>query len=441
MDSQLLPRIIHLQIEQNPTNVLSVIAMVNAQNAYELCIEYETDSTNTYRTSRTRIKSEKTRIDVLGLKPNTTYKMRAIAFSSTGTQVTSESQFITTSFLPEDMPSFSVNFSSSPSPGYVMMGITYSIPSTKSYALIVDNTGRIVWYRKFEGPVADFQKHPNGTYTVYSSLHEAQPHFYQIDLSGQVIREVNATSPNGTGPHELRILGEDNYLFGIEFRLMDLAPLGGSASANVRGIIVERHRSNSVTFQWRSFDHLQVSEGMPDISLTDPIVNPWHGNAIEIDSDGHLLVSFRNSDMIAKINSTTGQVLWRLGGKNNQFTFKNDPLNGFSHQHGIRRLQNGNIILFDNGNLHNPPVSRAVEYALDENVRTATMVWEYRGEPQLYSFALGFSQRLQNGNTLICFGTAQHVVEVDMSGAKKWELMLNDAGHFPYRAFRIDSLY
>ena len=173
--------------------------------------------------------------------------------------------------------------------------------------------------------------------------------------------------------------------------------------------------------------------------MTAANINPWHGNAI--DADGNLLVSFRNSDEITKINSRTGEIIWRLGGKKSQFTFVNDPLNGFSHQHGIRRLQNGNLILFDNGNLHSPPMSRAVEYKLDEQVKTAELVWEYRHAPALYGFALGFAQRLANGNTLISFGTSQRVIEVDRSGAKQWELAILGAQVYNYRAFRIESLY
>ena len=170
-------------------------------------------------------------------------------------------------------------------------------------------------------------------------------------------------------------------------------------------------------------------------------VNPWHGNAIDLDRDGHVLVSFRNSDQIMKINAQTGAIIWRLGGKKNEFTFNNDSFNGFSHQHGIRRLANGNVIFFDNGNLHSPPTSRAVEYRLDEQAKTATLVWEYRHEPALYGFALGFAQRLANGNSLICYGIAQRIIEVDPAGNKVWDLIIEEPNRFVYRAFRIASLY
>jgi outer membrane protein assembly factor BamB len=220
---------------------------------------------------------------------------------------------------------------------------------------------------------------------------------------------------------------------------MDLTQFGGLPNATVRGLVVEHGGTNP--FIWNTFDHLRVNEAMPDIPLNTQNVNPWHGNAIEIDRDGNYLVSFRNSDMIVKINSQTGNIIWRWGGRNNQFAFINDVFNGFSHQHAVRRLDNGNIILFDNGNLHSPQVSRAAEYKLDENNKTATLVWQYVPSPSLYGSALGYAQRLANGNTLICFGTAQRIIEVDMSGAKRWELLIEEPQRYSYRAFKINSLY
>ena len=73
-----------------------------------------------------------------------------------------------------------------------------------------------------------------------------------------------------------------------------------------------------------------------------------HCNAIEVDADGHLLISSRNISEVTKVNRQTGEVIWHLGGKLNEFDFGAEI--GFSRQHDIRHLENGNIMLFDNGN-------------------------------------------------------------------------------------------
>ena len=50
---------------------------------------------------------------------------------------------------------------------------------------------------------------------------------------------------------------------------------------------------------------------------------------------------------LIKFDRQSGDVIWRLGGPMNDFTFINDPLYGPNRQHDARRLDNGNIIIFD----------------------------------------------------------------------------------------------
>jgi hypothetical protein len=76
------------------------------------------------------------------------------------------------------------------------------------------------------------------------------------------------------------------------------------------------------------------------------------------------------------------------------------------------------------------------------NANTATLVWEAEATPELFSFALGYAQRLDNGNTLITYGTTKHVQEVAADGGLVWDLSDPSTADFGiYRAFRIDSLY
>ncbi len=141
----------------------------------------------------------------------------------------------------------------------------------------------------------------------------------------------------------------------------------------------------------------------------------------------------------------TGDVIWKLGGKQNDFSFLNEneanSPDYFSYQHNISVLPNGNLTLFDNGNQHSPQHSRAVEYKIDEVNKTADMVWEYRHTPDIYSMAMGSVQRLSNGNTLIGWGSAgmngdPSVVEVHPDKSIAFELTL-PKGETSYRAFRF----
>ena len=95
------------------------------------------------------------------------------------------------------------------------------------------------------------------------------------------------------------------------------------------------------------------------------------------------------------------------------------------------------IILFDNGNLHTPPVSRAVEYAVDPVAKTATLVWQFRDTPDKYAYYMGNVQRLTNGNTHINWVLAAYpkACEVDSNGVKQLELNLTPGSDL-YRSWR-----
>jgi len=143
---------------------------------------------------------------------------------------------------------------------------------------------------------------------------------------------------------------------------------------------------------------------------------------------------------VTKIHRQTGEIIWRLGGANNQFEFINDELGGFSMQHDIRAVGNNHYTIFDNGNMHKPQQSRAVEYVLDTENMTATLVWEFRGteDNNYYTHYMGNTQRLPNGNTLINFvrGSNPKAIEVTPTGKVVYEM--NFVGKFDtYRAFRF----
>ena len=386
------------------------------------------------------IERDSTVVPILGLHEGGSYAFRAFVTSQSGTVLGGSSSSYDIGSLPAEVPKFVVLTANHPTVRYVLLGITPA-KSGKSYAMIVDTSGAPVWIREFKGPVVDFQKQGENRYTAWSTVDGGTSHFYEFDAVGTIHREFSATGGLETDPHELRFRGQDYALFGFLFRTMDMTAFGGSTGAAVQGFVVEYHRSGRPPFLWNTFDHFSVTDAAQDISLKGQNVDPWHGNAIEIDTDGNLLVSFRNSDEITKIDAVSGAIIWRLGGKHNQFVFRNDRFNGFSHQHGIRRLDNGNIILFDDGNLHEPQISRAVEYRLDEKTKTADLVWEYLPDPPLFGSALGFAQRLQNGNTLICFGIAQHIIEVDHNSRKLWEIATNEPQRYAYRALAVESLY
>jgi hypothetical protein len=98
--------------------------------------------------------------------------------------------------------------------------------------------------------------------------------------------------------------------------------------------------------------------------------------------------------------------------------------------------------MYDDGFRHTPPTSRAVEYALDTVGHTATMVWQYLPQPAVYTPIVGSAQRLANGNTVVGFGIAAQIDEVDANAhlLARGKFSWTGAKSF-YRAIRMPSLY
>lgn len=308
--------------------------------------------------------------------------------------------------LPADFPNYSIDSINNPSQGnFFFTPFNGNYPN---YLVIADNFGIPIFYRKTTmGRAIDLKRQPNGSITYYK---EGANQHYVMDSSYNIIDSLHMQNGYSTNLHELVILENGHSLmmgYDPQHVRMDTIVAGGDSNATVAGLIIQELDENkNVIFQWRSWDHFKITDATEDIDLNAAYIDYVHGNAIEVDSDSNILISSRNMDEITKINRQTGEIIWRLGGKycrNNEFTFTNDPI-GFSHQHDIRRLPNGNIGLFDDGNLHSPQFSRAVEYKLDEINKTATLIHDYRNNPETFSFAMGSARFLDSNNVVIGWG-------------------------------------
>ncbi len=365
-------------------------------------------------------------------------QLRASEFPETVTaQRTSRTIGPTTVADGTVIPNIDVTLSNSTSTGYLFLSPLTDGATSVPALLILQNDGTPVFARNLPGNGYDFKLQPNGMLTYYD---EDSGTFQVMDRTCTVVDTLQCGNGYYTDPHELRILPNGHaLLLGVDEETVDMSRIvpGGFSSAGVVGCIIqELDRDKNVVFQWRSWDHFQITDAM-HIDFTATWIDYVHGNALDVDTDGNILLSSRHLNEITKINRETGAIIWRLGGMNNQFHFVNDPI-GFSYQHAVRRIANGNITLLDNGNFHTPPFSRALEYALDEQNKTATLIWQFRNTPDELGFAMGFVQRMENGNTLIGWGAGNPTVtEVTAGGNKVYEMTFDD-GVYSYRAFRFD---
>ena len=326
--------------------------------------------------------------------------------------------------LPADFPQIQVLVNDAPAPGRLFMAPLLRGTPRYAYLTILDEQLLPAGYLRREGSISDFGLQPNGLLTFFDADARA---YYAMNSSFAIVDSFRCGNGYATDGHDLRLMPNGHaLLMAYDPQIMDMRgidPAGDSAAVVTGAIVQELDAQKNVVFEWRSWDHFSITDAT-HTDFTQHRVDYAHLNAFDIDLDGSILLSSRHMDEITKISRTTGGVLWRLGGKNNQFTFLNDTAR-FSYQHDIRRLPNGNITLFDNGNFHDPPCSRAVEYRLDEQAMTAQLVWEYRHVPCLQASATGNVQRQPNGNTLISWGTENTVTEVRADGTVALELLLS----------------
>lgn len=436
----------------NPNMVTAAVAHIECKGSVAVVeVIYTATGIDSGRTPRTPVTSCPLTLDLLGLLAGTAYTTVVRLWGAAEDSTATTGPNLVTKQLPTDLPHVTVRAPGGTSSGLTVFNILDSLRLlTHGAAMMVDSAGRVRWYLLSNRLIGDFQPQRGRRYTVavtdyeplaFATLGYTTAEYQELDRGGTFIRKWTTTGGYPTDGHEIRLTDRGTaVLLGFDFRIMDLTSFQGAPDAQIIGnVLQEVDSTGRVLFQWNTFDNFSITDIDPSVSLTTQRIDWNHGNAIEIDADGNYLASFRHLSEVTKIDAGTGAVLWRMGGVRNQFRFVPDSLT-FSFQHGVRRLPNGDLILFDNGNTHAPPFSRVIEYHLDEQAKTATAVWTYRPDPDLFSFALGFAQRLANGNTVVTFGPRGVVQEASNSGTLVWELTLPQ-GLWIYRAYRVRSAY
>jgi hypothetical protein len=241
--------------------------------------------------------------------------------------------------------------------------------------------------------------------------------------------------------HEFRLTPQGAALItAYEPILCDLSTVGGAAYGGVTdGVFQEIDiKTGLVMYEWTSVDHVGLGESYEHASRSSTAepFDFFHPNSIELDRDGSLLISGRNTWTVYDVDPRSGQIVWRLGGRRS--SFKMGPGTGTAWQHDPIELPDGSISLFDNG--ASPEVhsqSRAIVVSLDLQSATATLVERFTHSPPLIVESEGNVQALGNGDWFIGWGQEPYFSELNAEGDVLFE------AHLPvhersYRDFRFE---
>jgi len=439
---------------------------VAASAPAQVSIEFGTDTSYGRSTWSQQVNAGgKASFFVAGMRPTTTYHMRARFDFASGATMYDSDHIFTTKGLPNvTFPQVTVNQTS----GSSVQGVDVtSSTGPQATAAVFDHDGSLIWY--YYDPAMPPLTFPlkflaNGDFIAqyYQNLRE-------VDLSGQVVREETIDQLN----HDLKAAGYSIHaaefhhdmlslanghwivLVDLEKDFQDLPGYPGTTQV-VGDALVDLDPNNRLVWVWNTFDHLDVNR--------HPYMFPdWtHSNALVYTPDGNLLLSMRHQSWIIKINyangAGNGDILWRLGPEGDFSLAQNDAAQWFYNEHAPVIVQSQGakttLAMFDNGNTrpdssgqrceqNNDCYSRGLLMDVDESAMTASVSWQY--QPGWYSLWGGDIERLPNGDTEIDFtnpdGGPSRVVETDSSAMPQVLWQMNSSKAEFYRAYRIPSLY
>jgi hypothetical protein len=413
------------------SNVLSAIAFATTHDADSVVARFGNGASLTQTTPFFAASGDSVRIPILGLTSDHQYDVQLTAVNRCGS-TTGDILSFTTGSLPTDLPSYETA-GDAPDSGYIAF-------AAGNYGIVIDNTGRIVWYHRFtNGPGLNFQAQPNGRYTARPNSEPGKTgEWIEIDALGDTTRKLTCAQELSPRMHDMIALTDGSYwMMCDETRTVDLSAQGRTTDERITGTAVQHRSANGeVLFSWSPFDHIAIDLSALDAAdLSARPINWTHGNAIDLAADGSVILSFRNLNEVVRIDVQTGNVIWRLGGNSSSFTFESSPALPFRHQHGVRALGN-DIQLLDN--LGETGISRAERYQLDVSTHVAHLSSTFTAPAGVIA-QLGGSTQLIGTHTLVAFGNGGGLYEYDASGNVAWHVVGN-AGYV-FHAQRIRSLY
>lgn len=266
---------------------------------------------------------------------------------------------------------------------------------------------------------------------AYGTSRNIEARLWELDWEGNVV-----WSDPAPVHHDARRLANGNTLIACNgptvFKELSNTP-------QIYDYIQEITPDNEIVWEWHFGAHADQLPATSDDNELPPGHEDWpHINTVESLPDtplgerderfkpGNILVSPRHMHLIFIIDRDSGDIVWHWG--------QGEILG----QHQPTMLEDGNILMFDNG--HGPPErgqSRVIEIKPD----TGKIVWEWPDDPEreFWSPVGSGAQRLPNGNTLICamnWGDTGRIFEVTPDGEIVWDYW-NSEEERCYRATRF----
>ena len=258
---------------------------------------------------------------------------------------------------------------------------------------------------------------------------------------------------DGGDLHEFTITREGTALVTVYDPVpADLRTIGGPELGWVYDVIFQEIdiATGNLRFEWRASTYFPANVTYEDLKAKgrdrDTAFDYFHINSVDKDSKGNYLISARHAHTVSCIDGRTGDVLWTLGGKGNDFTDLSDGLaTDFAWQHDARWLDEQTVTLFDNtahANRDQEASSRGMRVRLDSTAWTATLEVAYHHPQTFKSTSQGNMQTLDNGNVFIGWGHSAAYTEFTPAGKAICDVHFGASAYYTfgrvvsYRAYK-----
>ena len=314
-------------------------------------------------------------------------------------------------------------------PGYIFVSNTNG--ERQPGPMIIDDDGELIWFTPRTGlTVMNFNAHKLEGKSVLA--------WWEGALQGS--HGVGEFVILGTDYRELtRVRAGDGLV--TDFHEFSITPRNTALLVAYRddGVLLDsvvqeiEIASGEVLFEWRASDHIGLDESY--VTPTTGSYDFAHLNAAAVDDDGSLLVSSRHAWTVYRVDRTTGEIVWRLGGKKSDFALADDA--SFAWQHHARKHADGTITVFDNGAgvAQTEPYSRGLRLRLDEAAGTANVVQQLVHPEHLLASAMGSMEPLDDMGGFVGWGSVPRFSEFRPNGSLRFDAGYPGGG-FTYRAFR-----
>ena len=393
-------------------------------------IEYwpSDDNTHLFSTSIS-MNAEQHEYKLIGMYPNKEYTYHIVTkHYENGSMVKSEQYYFKTDSLPDTLPKFKLVADKGDAfNGFILVRKIVA----PGCAIILDHTGNIVWYELRDIKLMNaFSWTANNTIISLDNENSIN----EIDLFGNQIFELQKGEKNLSSKmhHEIRRVDNDDILvLTHKFTKFDLSEFGGNANDSIKadGLL----RLDSVGNQVWSWDMLDFADPLKDKDILTSKQDWTHANSVNVTHDGNYIISYRNFDQIWKIDSSTGEIIWKLG-KNGDFELEDDNI--FYDQHAVHELGENEFLILDNGD-NVRKSSRALIIKIDEDDKRILASNSVFLPDSLFSYKQGSVYEMNNGNFLFSVATKKKIAITDGIGNVLWQVN-SDAPH--YRAYYVRDL-